>query len=208
MLAFFRQQWVADVLRLLAFLPWVVGPGWYVYQALSLPDAVAFGRPVCERYIFIAGTDSVRLLGMEIYTIEPTQGAQIRFLDMPHVVDWGLYSDGLTLEDQEAFLMRLPTDELPEVYMTPPLPTLPSESTTTLTAVGVADDRRCRDRNPDWAEAITSTGTVYHADPSFVTVREIPSFMLQPLILVAGLYVVLFMVVVIAYRRWRSRRKA
>ena len=68
--AFFRQQWVIDVGRFLALFPWVIGPGFWAYQALSLPDdAVAFARPICERYDFIRGdggsVDPIRLLGAE-----------------------------------------------------------------------------------------------------------------------------------------------
>ena len=208
--AFFRQQWVVDIGRFLALLPWVVGPGIWAYQALSVSDdVVAFGRPICERYEFIrqdgASVNSIRIIGADIFAVEPVRDAQVHFTDVPYIADWGLYSESLSLEARETYLRRLPTGELPGNYVTPPLPTLPPESITTLTALVITpEDRQCYVQDLFLVEVITSTGVVFHTNPSFWTVREMPAIMFQPLMLVVGMYAVLFFVGLIAYRRWRS----
>ncbi|MDD9997533.1 MAG: hypothetical protein OXQ89_07275 [Rhodospirillaceae bacterium] len=208
--AFFRQQWVVDIIHFLALLPWVVGPGIWAYQALSVSDdAVAFGRPICEGYEFIprdgVSVNSIRLVGADIFAMEAVRDAQIHFRDVPYIADWGLYSEALSLEARETYLRELPTGELPGDYVTPPLPTLPPESITTLTALVITpEDRQCYVQDLFLVEVITSTGTVFHTNPSFWTVREMPAVIFEPLLLVAGMYAVLFAVGLIAYRRWRS----
>ncbi len=209
---FLRHQWVKDLGLFLALFPWVVAPGVWVYQKLSLSDAIAVAYPVCEYLPFLSSPNTQfepGLLGINIYAVKPVRDAQIRFSDIFIVTKWGMYSNGLTETAREEFVTKLPTGELPDNFITPTLPTLPPDSSTTLNAVGFMPPtyEHCFERGSDWFEVIALEGQVYHADPSFRNLREMPSFIIdKPLLWIIGAYALVFITFTIIYRKRLTRK--
>ena len=138
----------------------IVQPGLWLYRTVS-EDVAAIVTPICERYVLgqVNGS-TARYLGVNIYAVKPLLNARVRFSDALSVVQWGLYSDGLSDSETQSFLSELPEGRLLNPFLTPPLPTLSAETSTTLTMLAVAANEECRGRDPYWVEMTTSQGDV------------------------------------------------
>ena len=205
----FILPWVTKILALFGFIALIVQPSWRLYQE-AVRDAVAFVVPICERYPLEANRENrTRYLGVNIYALNPVLNARVRFSGIDAVLRWGLYSDGLSDTEIQSFLSELPTGEplaLNE-FMTPPLPALSAETSTTLMMIALtpADDD-CRDRDPYWVNMTTSQGDVYHGI-NFWRFREAPVFFLEANWAIFAAYLVLFSAIV-AFAIYRYTHRA
>ena len=143
-------------------------PGQWIYSQLSLNDAAAFVIPICERYVFGSTDDIVvpfekdyRYIGANIFALKPNISSRLRFSDVFFVEEWGMYSDGLSDNEIQAFLAQLPLEVTPSEFVTPPLPNLAAETRTTLMFLGRAlIDEDC---SVSHVEASAIEGEMYHA---------------------------------------------
>ena len=184
----------------------IVQPGLWLYRTVS-EDVAAIVTPICERYVLgqVNGS-TARYLGVNIYAVKPLLNARVRFSDALSVVQWGLYSDGLSDSETQSFLSELPEGRLLNPFLTPPLPTLSAETSTTLTMLAVAANEECRGRDPYWVEMTTSQGDVYHINPNVTQIREFPSLVLEAHWAMAAAYLVLFVIITVVLWRYTNRR--
>lgn len=167
----------------------VIIPGSWLYERLSMGDMVAFASQICERDVFGPDDfDELRYLGVNISALTPVVGARVRFSEVFVVAVWGMYSDGLSDTEIQEFVSKLPTGEVPGEFLTPPLPDLHAETTTTLMMRGILQPgKHCRE---PFVTVTASHGGVYHQNPSFASVREFPLLHLSPAVSVLVAYLV------------------
>ena len=159
----------------------LVVPGAWIYQKASLNNAVAVVLPICERFVLGRTTSDnnvSKLLGVNIVTVNPVPNARVRFSNVFSVVSWGMYSDGFSDQEAQAFLSELPEGTLPDEFVTPPLPDLAANTITTLTVLGITlDEEHCATPH---VTVTTTQGDIYHVDPTIRQLREFPSLFLGP----------------------------
>ena len=197
---------VINILAAASLLGLIVQPGWWLYQT-AFEDVAAIVTPICERYVFgQANGSTARYLGVNIHAVKPLLNARVRFSDTLSVVQWGLYSDGLSDSETQSFLSELPQGNLLNPFLTPPLPALSAETSTTLTMIALAADEECRGRDPYWVEVTTSQGDVYHINPNVTQIREFPSLFLEAHWAMVVAYLVLFVIITVVLWRYTNRR--
>ena len=188
--------WVKGALALVGLLSLLFQAGSWLYRVVSMQDVVAFVVPICERYVF-GPTDEVSLysskewkyVGMRIFALNPVINPRVRFSDVFSVTEWGMYSDGLSDAEVQAFLSKLPIGKLPSEFVTPPLPDLPVETWTTLMMIGQPlTDEYC---GKSHVEMTATQGDIYHAGP-LRFLREPPFFSSLGGLLVVAFCVFLF----------------
>ena len=202
---------------------WVVmlavqGGAWVYQTHFSLGDIVIAAIPICERYSFgpnaeVANSDvdqavfnqtwkDYKYLGVNIFATRTVSDVRIRFRGIFHVVRWGIVSDGLSDSERNAFLSELPTGRgLSADFITPPLPSLPAESATTVMIL-VHQVGTCND-SP--IEVTTTTqGEVVHGATNTALINERPSvFIGFPWFFTITLVIPIVMVILfLGIRRW------
>lgn len=182
----------------------------WIYEKASLNNAVAFVLPICERFVIGRTTSDDNegmLLGANIVTVNPALNMRVRFSNVFSAVTWGMYSDGLSDQEAQAFLSELPEGTLPDEFVTPPLPDLAADTTTTLTFLGVAlDEEHC---NTEHVTVTTTQGDVYHASSGYRQFREFPALFLGPFevtLLAYLLPILLLGFTWLAHRLWPMKR--
>ena len=181
-------------------------PGWWLYRTV-MEDITAIVTPICERYVLGQNSRSTtRYLGVNIYAVKPLLNARVRFSDTLSAVEWGLYSDGLSDSERQSFLSELPEGALPNPFLTPPLPALGADTSTTLTMLAVTANEECRGRDPHWVEMTTTQGDVYHINPNVTQVREFPSLFIEAHWAIVAAYLLLFAIVSVVLWRYTNRR--
>lgn len=184
----------------------IVQPGWWLYRTFT-EDVAAVVTPICERYVL--GQDSEgtgRYMGVNVYAVKPLLNARVRFSDTLSVVEWGLYSNGLSDSERRLFLSELPEGALRNPFLTPPLPALAADTSTTLTMLAVAANEECRGRDPYWVEVTATQGDVYHVNPNITQIREFPSLFLWAHWVIVAVYLFLFAIVTWVLWRYTTRR--
>ena len=147
---------------------------------LPLVDILIDTQAELQELVVASGLKvTARYLGVNIHAVKPLLNARVRFSDTLSVVQWGLYSAGLSDSETQSFLSELPKGNLLNPFLTPPLPDLSAETSTTLTMLALAADEECRGRDPYWVEVTTSQGDVYHINPNVTQIREFPSLFLE-----------------------------
>ena len=182
--------WVQYTLALVGLLSLLFQTGSWLYRSVSMQDAVAYVVPICEHYVFGPTTDEAsfyssegwKYVGANIFALNPVINPRVRFSDVFFVTEWGMYSDGLSDAEVQAFLSELPIGELPSEFVTPPLPDLPVETWTTLMMIGrpLANEHCSKSH----VEMTATQGHIYHTVPNRWFVREL-SFGLGGLLVVA-----------------------
>ena len=180
--------------RTVALVGWLlllaVQGGVWVYQTyFSLGDIVIAAIPICERYsfgpnaevdnldvdqaVFNQNWKDYKYVGVNILASRTVSDVRIRFRSIFHVVRWGIVSDGLSDSERKAFLSELPTGRgISADFITPPLPSLPAESATTVTML-VHQIGTCND-SP--IEVTTTTqGEVVHGATNTTLINERPA---------------------------------
>ena len=173
--------WANNLLVIYGLITMLFVPGVLIYEKASLNNAVAFVLPICERYVLGETTsDDITgmLLGVNIVTVNPALNVRVRFSNVFSAITWGMYSDGLSDQEAQAFLSELTEGNLPDEFVTPPLPDLAADTTTILTFLGVTnDEEHC---NTQHVTVTTTQGDIYHASPGFRQLREFPALFLGP----------------------------
>ena len=206
--------WIKNVLAVYGLLLLIALPGQRIYQTVSMTDAVAFVIPICERYVF-GPTDEVsfysskewRYVGVNILASNPVINPRVRFSDVFLVTEWGMYSDGLSDAEIQDFLSELPIGELPNEFVTPPLPDLAAETMTTLMMIGrPLLDGYCG--STSHVEMTATQGDIYHGVQNSRTVREFPNLFLSPGWLVVAFYVVPLVIIAALFlvRRYAAQK--
>jgi hypothetical protein len=191
-------------------IDWIAG-------RLSIWRPIALVRPICESQVLfiydeksnlgtrsLTDSDLLKMIGVEILTTERLQNARIRFSKIHTIFGSSFRSDGMSAEERDEFAKTLPKGDISGKLVTQELPPLAADSATSLVLVGVADpDFDCRDR--DWFEVTSPGQGIYHADPSFLSVREVrrfdvPSWGIKVAIMVLSLLVILILAVYVF--RW------
>lgn len=146
----------------------------WVGNILLPPEIPGTARPICEPFPFhteIPDPGYMKLMGAEIVATKTLAELRLTMRGILWVKFWGMRSSGLSVEEQDQFMARLPTGPISGPITTPPLPTLPADTVTYLVAVVQPDNENCGKGR--WLDMRMPVGKVYVTDPSEQVLRDL-----------------------------------
>lgn len=179
-------SWARNILAIIGLITVIIKAGLWTYEKLSLDDTVAIIRPICESYVFDVpdrsssySSNQWKSLGVNIFAKDQVVRPRIRISGVFTVSEWGMHSDGLSEQEMDSYLKLLPVGDLQSEFLTPPLPSLPPNTHTTVEMLGIpVSESHCFD--PYWADVIPEEGAALHVDPSVTQLRELPRIIVGP----------------------------
>lgn len=185
--------------------------GWLGVGTLS-----AVVRPICEsQMLHVEGEKypdvvGLKMIGVEILTEKPLSHARVRISGIKRAVGWGVTNDGMSESERSDFYRQLEFGEITGKVVTPELPPLSEGSSTSLVMAALTTPEfNCMTR--DWFEVTSPGAKIFHIDPSFFLVREMPRISLEghwlwivPSVLVGG--VTILALIWRRYLRWKIIR--
>jgi len=163
------------ITSIFGFLILIINVAGWIYKKATFKDIAGIARPICERFPFnqeVKGTmpsQPGRIIGVSLLAENDISDVRIQISDSINIINWGMTSDTLSISEQNEFLSKLPKGES-FFFISPPLPPLVKDSTTTLVAlVAVSEEGICI--NPNWLKVSANKRKFLYVNNLFFTIR-------------------------------------